>query len=158
MPCSNFSEFAGLSLSAQESKLKKSVECFNRYNISPQVFMAPSHSFDATTLRAIKNVTSIKYITDGWSYRCFSQSNLNFIPQQYGSLKPPLFNVNTYCIHPNSVDSNFVSQLNNFVSNHRDSIQNFSLYNSLTYPERDYKDALIHKTSVFFRSIRSLFI
>lgn len=156
VPCSSLSEFAGLSLFTQESKLKRSVECFHRHNVFPQVFMAPSHSFDATTLRAIKNVTSIKYITDGWSYRCFSHANLNFIPQQFGSLRSPLFSVNTYCIHPNTVDSNFASQLDDFITNYRDCIQSFSLCKSLTYPERDFKDALIHKISVFFRSIRAL--
>jgi len=75
------SEFAGLSEREQEEKIVRALEIFKTNNIKPDLFIAPWHSFDYITLRALKK-HSINVISDGFSFLPHVHYGVLWIPQQ----------------------------------------------------------------------------
>lgn len=123
------SEFAGLSYEEQLYKIKKGKEILE-YNLGIKIewWMAPAHSFDESTCRALKNL-EFKYITDGISLYPFEKYGLTWIPQQIWKPRKKFFGAWTICIHPNSIDSNFIKELEKFISSNI----NYCLYPDLSY-------------------------
>ena len=115
IPIHNFSEFSGLDLLVQEKKISESIKIFSQHGVVPEVFMAPAHSFDLDTIIALKKQTKIRYITDGSTSDCFNFKEINFIPQQFGSLRRPFFKLNCYCLHPNTMTTSDFTQLEEFL-------------------------------------------
>ena len=106
------SEFVGLSKNQQTKIILKSLSIFNTNNIEPKLFMAPSHSFDQITLECLKEFSTIKLITDGFSYRNFKKQGFIFIPQQLWSVKKMPFGLYTICVHPTTMSE---SQIDEFL-------------------------------------------
>jgi len=115
IPYYDRSEFAELSLSEQETKIKKSREIFRKNGFDPTVWVAPGHSFDSLTLNALANETNIKIISDGISLSTYYKNNFHFIPQQLWQIKKFFFGVWTICLHPDTMTDceidNFRSQI-----------------------------------------------
>ena len=85
-PLNHFSEFAGLSLDDQISKIKKGREILLKHKISTDIFMAPGHSFDKNTIRALRE-NGFRYITDGYGYRPYQYLGITFLPIAFHSRK-----------------------------------------------------------------------
>ena len=60
----NFSEFSALTLADQVEKISKAFAIFESHEIKPKVWIAPGHSFDLNTLKAIKTVTKINIVSE----------------------------------------------------------------------------------------------
>ena len=103
IPLHNRSEFASLSIKSQEKKISEGIKIFNQKKIDPQIWVAPSHSFDNKTIIAIKNKSKIKLISDGLNLYPFSDSGMIYIPQQLWSLKKYPIGIWTVCLHPNNM-------------------------------------------------------
>lgn len=94
------SEFAGLSYENQVDKIRKGKEILEQNGIITDIFVAPGHSFDVTTLRALKDC-GFKYVSDGRSLHPYMYFGLKFIPCRFGI--PFNFpGLNTWCIHANT--------------------------------------------------------
>lgn len=78
-PLNCFSEFAGVSLEGQKEMLEKGVEIFKAHGIVTDIFMAPGHSYDRNTLRALKEL-GFSFITDGFGSRPYRFMGLTFLP------------------------------------------------------------------------------
>ena len=61
----NNSEFAGLSYEEQAKKIRAGWEIFQKKGIKANIWVAPSHTFDKNTLKALKENTTIEIISDG---------------------------------------------------------------------------------------------
>jgi len=96
------SEFAGLSYEEQFSKLKAGKDILVREGVWQPVFMAPSHSFDATTVRALAAL-GFKYLTDGFGVYAYPIGELTAVPQLFASPLQFGFGVYTLCLHPNNM-------------------------------------------------------
>jgi predicted deacetylase len=95
-----FSEFAGLPLSEQHEKLRRGLEIFKREGVRADVWVAPAHSFDASTIDALMSL-GVKTISDGMSLYPHRDSNGVFwVPQQLWRFRTAPFGVWTVCIHP----------------------------------------------------------
>jgi hypothetical protein len=94
----------GLPEKEQKIIIKKSLELFNYNKVNPKIFMAPSHAFDKITLESLKDVSSIKLITDGFSFRPFIKDDYIFLPQQLWSVRKMPFGLFTICIHPTTMN------------------------------------------------------
>lgn len=94
------SEFAGIDFVKQKHMLADGVRKFREEGISPEIFVAPAHSFDYKTLSAIKEVTNIRFISDGFYIRPVHKSGLNWIPQQLWEPSEKSRGVWTICCHP----------------------------------------------------------
>ena len=103
------SEFSGLSLSRQSAIIRKSLDLFLRNKIRPKIWIAPSHSFDENTIRALSEVAGIKIISDGIALGPYKEKGAIFLPQQLWWPKwyPALLGCGiwTICLHPNLMSS-----------------------------------------------------
>jgi predicted deacetylase len=108
----NKSEFVGKSLEDQTKIVEQSILCFRENNIEPNIFMAPSHTFDLLTLKALELSTRIRIVTDGFSFRTFKKNNFIFIPQQLWSVWKMPFGLYTICIHPTTMKTD---QIHKFI-------------------------------------------
>ena len=98
---SNKSEFAGLKYEEQYEKLRLGLEIFAREGVHADGWIAPSHSFDLSTVLALSEL-GIRTISDGlaWSPYRDSQGNV-WVPQQFANMRPMPWGVWTFCYHHN---------------------------------------------------------
>jgi hypothetical protein len=119
--------------------------------------MAPSHSFDALTLQALRAETDIEWLTDGLSYRPFSRLGFNWLPQQLGRIRrlvPP--GVWTICLHPNELEGPRLRDLINELRGIRHLIADpADYYRSAPCPYA-YLDSLFEQGYLCARTLRAL--
>lgn len=109
------SEFAGVPLEKQKEKIRCGVEILRRHGIRPEVFFAPSHTFDANTLEALRQESSIRIISDTVANDVYYQDDFYFLPQQSGRVRKLPFAVVTFCYHPNMMEEKDFVQLEAFL-------------------------------------------
>lgn len=125
-PVNKRSEFAGLSYEEQAEKIRKGYQILVEHDISPEIFFAPSHTFDENTLKAIKSETPIRIISDTVAWDVYKEGEFWFIPQQSGSVRKLLFKTVTFCYHPNTMSDKAYEELESFISkNHFITIEHF---------------------------------
>ena len=113
------SEFAGIKFSSQKKLLSKGKLILESYCLNIQTFMAPAHSFDLNTIRALSDL-GFKYITDGFGITPYKLNGFNlwFVPQLFGRPHGLPFGLYTSCLHLNSMDISeidiFVNKLDNY--------------------------------------------
>jgi predicted deacetylase len=126
------SEFAGLSYDQQFTKLNRAIEIFRREEIEPDVWVAPAHSFDRTTVQILQQL-GLRTISDGLSRFPYRDSGgLLWVPQQLWRFRNVPAGVWTVCFHHNHWTE---TQLIGFVSD----MKRFrSHITSLAYVSRIY--------------------
>lgn len=119
----NKSEFAGHSYAEQLSKLKEGKEILQRHGIWQPYFMAPSHSFDRNTLKAL-NELGFEAITDGYGFYSYEIEGITLMPQLVSKpIKSIPFGIQTICLHTNNMDLFSIETLIEFIeSNSRNFI------------------------------------
>lgn len=96
------SEFAGLSEQEQEDKLQRAIGIFRNEGVTPEVWVAPSHSFDRATIAVLKRI-GIRTISDGLAVSPHVDADgMLWIPQQLWKFRRRPFGVWTVCFHLNS--------------------------------------------------------
>lgn len=103
LPFHGRTEFAGLNLSKQSELLTKAYAKFSSHGIFPNVWIAPGHTFDAITLKALKYATPIRIVSDGIAFHPFAEDGLTFVPQQLWWPKHRPFGIWTICLHPETM-------------------------------------------------------
>lgn len=119
------SEFAGLSLEIQKEKIKKGYAILKEKGLNPTVFFAPSHTFDNNTIRALKEETDIRIISDTIANDIYFKDGFYFIPQQSGTVRKLPFKIVTFCYHPNTMDSDDFVKLERFIKDNNNKFINF---------------------------------
>ena len=95
------SEFAGLPEQQQEAKLRAAIQIFHREGVTPEVWVAPSHSFDHATMAALKRI-GLDVISDGLALAPHLDfSGALWVPQQLWKFRRRWFGVWTVCFHHN---------------------------------------------------------
>jgi len=115
------SEFAGLSKAEQEAKLRAGLAKFAEEGVRADAWVAPSHSFDETTVQLLPQV-GIRVISDGFSRLPFeSKEGVMWVPQQLWWFRPRKHGVWTICFHSNefndAVCDRFAREAKTFQSN-----------------------------------------
>lgn len=103
-PVNKRSEFAGVAYDEQCKKIKHGIQILNEHNIFPDIFFAPSHTFDKNTLLALNQESNICIICDTVANDVYYQDGFYFIPQQSGHVRKLPFCVVTFCYHPNMMN------------------------------------------------------
>ena len=154
-PIHKRSEFAGVPLAEQKDKIKKGVEKLKSKGFNPRIFVAPSHTFDLNTLKALKTESSIKIISDTIALLPYKKYDFIFTPQQVGSarniLLPGLF---TFCYHPNTMDDNAFSNLEQFLIKND---SNFSSFKALDLNQVKSKSIMSKLFSFSYFQFRKIF-
>ncbi|MDQ2775350.1 MAG: DUF2334 domain-containing protein [Acidobacteriota bacterium] len=97
----NRSEFAGLPYHEQARKLALAQEIFRREDIDPKIWVAPSHSFDATTVRVLHE-SGVCIVSDGlFPLPHQDQAGMLWIPQQLWRFRKVPRGIWTVCYHHN---------------------------------------------------------
>ena len=78
-PLNDFSEYAGVPYAKQEEMIRKGKARLKEWGVDTDIFMAPGHTFDKNTLKALK-VNGFKAITDGFGSVPFIREDLVFYP------------------------------------------------------------------------------
>lgn len=139
VPFNKASEFAGVPYPVQAEKIRKSMEIFNREQINVNIWVAPAHSFDLNTLKALKHHTNISIISDDIALFPYSKYDFKWIPQQVWYFRKLPFGIWTGCFHPNTMLEKDFSRLESFLeNNHKFFIdieslhfKKYSLYNNI---------------------------
>lgn len=143
-PVNMRSEFAGLSYEEQAEKIRQAWAVFVEHNIVPDIFFAPSHTFDMNTLAAIEKETTIRIISDTVAWDVYKEGNFWFIPQQSGRVRKLPFNTVTFCYHPNTMTENDFEILEFFLSKYG------KCFSSVSEVVRNRKRSII---DVFFKKL-----
>ena len=121
----NFSEFAGLSYEIQNNKIQNGKKILEEKGIKSNIFMAPGHSFDLNTIKALRE-NGFDYITDGMSDRVYIRNEMTFIPCTLRSWNK-LSGVDTICIHTNVMNDNSFRNLERFINENRKDIVDYTV-------------------------------
>lgn len=126
-PVHKRSEFAGLTFNDQCEKIKTGYSILKQNGIETEWFFAPSHTFDMNTLKAIRECTPIKYISDMIATKPYLSHGFTFVPCQMGRLREmPISGYWCACYHPNIMKDEEFDMLDNFLSQHKDEFISFN--------------------------------
>jgi peptidoglycan/xylan/chitin deacetylase (PgdA/CDA1 family) len=115
VPFNNQSEFAGVNFDTQLEKIQKGINIFEREKIKTKIWVAPSHTFDQNTLKAIKLKTDIDIVCDGVSLNPFRRYGFKWLPQTLWHFRKMPFGLWTACIHPNELIDREFDELEKFI-------------------------------------------
>lgn len=149
-PVNKRSEFAGLPYEEQAAKIKSGYQILADHEIYPDIFFAPSHTFDENTLKAIYEETPIRIISDTVAWDIYRDGAFWYIPQQSGRVRKLPFGTVTFCYHPNTMNINAFEELECFFIKYSKcfvSVQDISLLNK----EKSVLDQILQKGYFFFR-------
>lgn len=107
-----FSEFAGLSYDAQFQKLQTGKLILEENGIRTDIFMAPGHTYDNNTLKALKE-SGFSVITDGLASKPYLEEGILCIPCRMRGFKRP-DGIDTVCLHTNLMDEQDMAELEAF--------------------------------------------
>ena len=157
-PKCSVSEFAGVPLDIQESKIRKGIKIFNSHDVKPKVFFAPSHTFDENTLIAIKNNSDIRIISDTVSNDVYYENDFYYVPQQVGHEANLPFKVVTICYHPNMMEEEDFIRFEKFIERYQDKcLKNSEEFNKiLRKRKKSFYDKLLSVCYLILRKMRGL--
>lgn len=125
-PVNQDSEFAGVPYEQQCKKIKAGYQILKEHDIEPEIFFAPSHTFDENTLKALESETPIRVISDTIANDVYYDEPFYFIPQQSGQVRKLLFKTATFCYHPNIMGERDFAVLESFLKKHTAMFGRFS--------------------------------
>lgn len=149
----DYSEFTGLSESSQTEKLTKALKIFYDRSIKPDIWVAPAHGFDNTTLSILKSL-DMTLISDGFSFRAYKRDDIYWIPQQFWRTRYVPFGLWTINYHPNTMsEADFINLESFFAKNQNHFISlkdiTFSKYSII-----DYTIEKLYTYSLFMKKIK----
>jgi len=125
MGVNGLSEFAGLPYREQLDKLARGQTLLREQGLRCETFMAPSHSFDTTTLRALKDL-GFTTVTDGFAPFPYIEQGLIFLPQLLAAPRVLPLGVQTFCLHVNLMTDAEILRVEAFVARHHREFLTFS--------------------------------
>lgn len=147
-----FSEFAGLTYAKQEEKIRKGKQILQKKGIYVTIFMAPGHTYDRNTLKALKK-NGFTHITDGYANRIYCQKGIIHIPSRQSG--PGLERgIDTICLHINSMSEADFDSLEQFLKKNRSAVVNYSDLLQEKYYRRNLCIILEEKKNLWVRRMK----
>lgn len=117
-PLNNFSEFAGIPYERQRKMLSEGKRILKEKGIETDLFMAPAHSYDGNTLKALKE-TGFRALTDGFGNQPYRLKGLVFYPISFklGSTFKKTKGYSTMVVHTGTVSEKDLERYNNYFEN-----------------------------------------
>lgn len=120
-------EFAGLPYDEQREKIIRGRAILQqKLGKAPVWFMAPAHSIDSTTCKALQDA-AFTHITDGIALYPYTADGLTWVPQQLWRPIPMPFGLWTICLHPNTMSDEEIDTVVAFMKVHQQQFHNVSL-------------------------------
>lgn len=152
-PVNPRSEFAGVALDLQKSKIREGIKILRLHAIEPKIFFAPSHTYDLNTLTALKEESNIRIISDTMANDVYTKYGFHFIPIQSGRPRKLPFKRTTICLHPNTMTGKDFEALNAFLEKYHTKFGTFSEI-KLNNKPASLLDKLMQKIYYFIRTRR----
>lgn len=108
------SEFAGYSYQEQLSRIQKGQEILRQHNLETSYWFAPNHSFDRTTLHALRTA-GFSAISDGIALAPYHHLGILCVPQQLWRPKWMPAGVFTVCLHSNTITTHEIREIRQFL-------------------------------------------
>jgi predicted deacetylase len=108
------SEFAGDPFNDQIFRIREGLRILKSNGIETTTWMAPNHSYDRNTLKALKE-NSFTAVSDGVALFPYRENGLIFVPQASWRPRWMPLGVHTICIHTNSITPHEVKRLRVFM-------------------------------------------
>lgn len=80
--------------------LKEGTQILKTHGVTPEGFFAPAHTYDANTIKALKLISDIKYVSDGYALQTYMKEGIIFIPSICDGPFAMPFGLYTYVFHP----------------------------------------------------------
>ena len=128
-PLNNYSEFAMVPYDKQKEMLMRGRDSLKKHGIDTNIFMAPAHSYDQNTIRALKEAGFTK-ITDGFGKTPYRYKGLTFYPisfQLSRSLKQK-DGATTLVLHANTVTEKDKERYAKIFKEYRNNMISYSEY------------------------------
>lgn len=128
-PLNHFSEFAGVPYEQQKRMLADGKRILSENGIETDIFMAPAHSYDNNTLRALKEVGFTK-LTDGFGTTPYLWKEMVFYPISFrlaGSLKKQK-GYTTLVIHANTINDSDRQRYTTLFAQNRETFISYEEY------------------------------
>lgn len=156
MPTRPFSEFAGDPLHIQVDKIRRGQRILLDEGLSTTYWMAPNHSLDRVTLRALW-LLGFSTATDGIALHPFFDEGILFIPQQTWRPRWSPGGVQTICLHSDSITVSEIRRLRHFLRRPH-IIERFSSIASLgdTFKTREVTNAVFRTPYKLARYAKTL--
>lgn len=159
-PLNHFSEYAGVAYDRQMKMIRAGREALEKMGISTDIFMAPAHSYDHNTLKALKE-NGFTAVTDGFGERPYIRCGLTFYP--IAVKKSDCFSkkegYTTFVIHANSIEENEFAYYEKMIKDHKDSFISYTEYRevparkcSLASICKEYATAVLKHLAVRIRT------
>ncbi len=133
MGVNGLSEFAGLPFEEQFDKLSRGQHILREHDLSCETFMAPSHSFDRLTLRALREL-GFTTVTDGFAPWPSIEHGLIFLSQWLENPRVLPLGVQTFCLHVNVMTEGQIRRVEQFVADHHREFLTFTEARALATP------------------------
>ena len=148
-----FSEFAGLTYQKQYDKIKNGWEILQNKGIYATIFMAPGHTYDEHTIRALQ-ANGFTYITDGYSNEPYEYKGIYFIPCTLSTPRIPK-TFDTLCLHTNTMEKRDFQELERFLKEQTGIIKDYSeLLKPQLFKKRTITIALNEKKNLLLRKVK----
>jgi predicted deacetylase len=142
------SEFAGATAEMQRTWIRVGLHILRGHGLSPRIWVAPRHGFDAQTLAALR-AEEIHLLSDGFARVPFLRSEITWIPQQLWSPVEKHRGLWTICVHPNTIKDEEIARLRTFLRAHASEFSSVDHLlakvpaPTLTLAERAYADVAL---------------
>lgn len=160
-PLNALSEFAGRSYEEQYATLKRGKQMLEEHGIYTDMFMAPAHSYDKNTLKALKALGFTK-LTDGFGETPYRWQELVFYPisfKQSSSLKKKK-GYTTFVIHANTMSDKDFERYENLFQAYSDRLISYNEYMKQEPKQRSWfgavKEYAIAMTKYYLVRVASL--
>ena len=151
------SEFAGVSLEKQKEKIREGVKIFRSHGIDPQYFFAPSHTYDNNTLRALKEESNIRIISDTIATKPYKEGDFIFLPQLGGHCTEMKLNgIWTFCLHPTAMNDAQFEAVEGFLKVHKNEFIAFANLDLTNLSGKTLMDKLLAWVYFTMRKLKGL--
>jgi len=138
-------EFSGLDFKIQKTMIADGARIIkDRLSSISEIFVAPGHSFNKDTIKALKE-NNFNYISDGIALYPFEKWGIMWLPQVLWRPRRIWFGQITVLLHTNTEERPDLNEIEEFISKNRKMIGNFS-----ELMEWYAQAGLLKKISTFF--------
>lgn len=131
-PINNFSEYAGVDYDKQLVMIREGKLQLEHWGVEPKLFMAPGHTFDKNTLKALK-ACSIYKITDGFGNKPYIRDEITFYPisKKRSECISDIEGYSTYVLHTNTMTDKDIDAFEKMINENREHFIDYSEYLSV---------------------------
>ncbi len=126
-PLNRLSELAGTGYTNQFAVLKRGRDIFLAHGIKTEIFMAPAHSFDFNTIKALRKLGFSK-MTDGFGKRPYLWRGITFYPISYkqSSCLKKNRGYTTFVVHSNTMDDKDFAHYEKLFAKYKDRLISYT--------------------------------